>query len=181
MEIEINDGQEAPDQAHATESPTREESQWEERYKRLAADFANYKKRTEAEQATVARQAEDNLLLEMLSIYEDFARLNHHARDAAEEETLLAGIAAVEQKWQALLQKFNVEILAPEGEKFDHHLHDAVLHHQVADPEMHERVVQVIQPGYRRDGRVLRHAKVAVGLYVAAEEAQDNRGEDDES
>ncbi|NIR49247.1 nucleotide exchange factor GrpE [candidate division KSB1 bacterium] len=139
---------------------------WEEKYRRVAADFANYKRRTEAEWASVRRRTEERLLESLLPIFDDFLRLTSHK---AEDEQIAEGVEAVQKKWLRWLETQHVEVMHPKGEEFDHESHDAVLHEPVDDPELDGKVVHVIDYGYRRNGEILRHPKVAVGRYVGQE------------
>lgn len=139
----------------------------EERFKRLAADFANYKRRVEAERNELLELLEARLLSGILTIYDDFRRLSEHTAGA--DEQLTQGIKVVQSKWQSWLTSENVKIIAPVGEPFDPHLHDALMQQNVSDPEQEGKVLHVIESGYKRRDKVLRHAKVIVGHYQAEE------------
>ncbi|MFQ6115397.1 MAG: nucleotide exchange factor GrpE [bacterium] len=137
--------------------------EYEEKYKRLSADFANYKKRVERESAELEQRVKDNFLKSMLPIIDDFIRLNDHV---IQYEPLAKGVQAIQKKWQQWLESNHVQVINPEHEEFDHNLHHAVMHRPVDDPELDGKIVQVIEYGYRRRDKVLRHAKVAVARYM---------------
>jgi molecular chaperone GrpE len=138
----------------------------EERYQRLAADFENYKKRVRTEWAELEDKVEAKILDSVLPIYDDFIRLKNHT---TETEHLAHGVEAVQKKWQTWLESRGVKLMHPEGEEFDHNLHEAVLHQPVDDPELDGKIVNVLEHGYWRHDKVLRHAKVVVGRYMPHE------------
>ena len=137
--------------------------EWQEKYQRLAADFANYKRRVNAERADLESKLKEKLLKSLLTIYDDFARLNHH-KDKT--ESLDEGIRAVQKSWQEWLENNDIRVLHPQGEEFDHNFHDAVLTLPVEEVQLHNKIVEIIANGYTFQNKVLRHAKVAVGRYT---------------
>ncbi|NUO83858.1 nucleotide exchange factor GrpE [candidate division KSB1 bacterium] len=145
----------------------------EDRFKRLAADFANYKRRVEAERNEILDLLEARLLNGILTIYDDFCRLSQHTANV--DEQLAQGLKAVQTKWQAWLTNENVEMINPVGQAFDPNLHDALMQQQVPDAEKDGQVVHVVEYGYKRRERVLRHAKVIVGNFEAEESAQEEQ------
>ncbi|RMD94166.1 MAG: nucleotide exchange factor GrpE [Calditrichaeota bacterium] len=142
----------------------------EDKYKRLAADYANYKKRVETEWAQVRVQAEDRCLQDILTIYDEFLRMKNHKM---EPHQVIEAVEAIQKKWQQWLDRNLITIINPKGQNFDHHEHEAVLHQPVEDPELDGKVVQVIEYGYKRGRKILRHAKVAVGKFEAKESKQE--------
>jgi len=149
------------DSATQSESVALQECQ--DNFKRLAADFSNYKKRTEAERLELADYLKDRMLTNVLEIYDDFIRLSDHP---TVDNALAQGVQAVQRKWQQWLEAENVDTIAAPGDKFDPELHDAVLKQPVTMQELDGKIVHVVQSGYRRGERVLRHAKVVVGEYA---------------
>lgn len=157
-----NDDQITSEGENRTELEAKALEEYEEKYKRLAADFRNYKKRIEAERAGLREIFEEKMIKSILSIYDDFDRLYNHVH---QDENLVQGVQVLQKKWLRWLESNEVELMNPEGQKFDHRLHDAVLHQPVNDPQLDEKIVQVIENGYLRRNKVLRYAKVAVGRY----------------
>ncbi len=145
----------------------------EDRFKRLAADFANYKRRVEAERNEILDLLEARLLNGILAIYDDFCRLSQHTANV--DEQLAQGLKAVQAKWQAWLTNENVEMINPVGQAFDPNLHDALMQQPVPDAEKDGQVVHVVEYGYKRRDRVLRHAKVIVGNFDVEESAQEEQ------
>ncbi len=151
-----------PENQNAEDSQKEVKNEWEEKYQHLAADFANYKNRVSREQADLEDRLKEKWLRSILTIYDDFIRLNNQKCNS---ESVDEGIQAVQKKWQQWFEENQVKIMRPEGEKFDHELHDAVLNLPVSDLQLQGKIVQVIENGFLFKNKVLRHAKVAIGRY----------------
>ncbi len=186
IEIPISDGAPATSEEATAETPLVPEtpaetttnesvaqpqpdslSENEDKFKRLAADFANYKRRAEVERNELLDLLEARLLNGILAIYDDFCRLSQHSANVNEQ--LAQGLKAVQTKWQAWLANENVETINPAGQSFDPHFHDALMQMPVATVERDGQVINVIENGYKRRDKVLRHAKVIVGHFEAEE------------
>ncbi|MFQ5603959.1 MAG: nucleotide exchange factor GrpE [bacterium] len=141
------------------------QNEWAVKYQRLAADFANYKKRVESEWTHLENKIRQKILKDLLVIYDDFARLNQHREQTND---LKQGISAVNQRWLNWIRDQDIEILHPLHKEFDYELHDAVLFQPVTDPDLDGKVVKVIENGYKQRGQILKHAKVAIGRYSGA-------------
>jgi molecular chaperone GrpE len=170
MEHNREDQSVAPDQGQdeSTAQTTADDSgngefDWQEKYKRLAADFSNYRRRVSRERTQLANRLEDDLLKDLLSLYDDFSRIGLQRQEDA--GALLEGVQAVQRKWQQWLDEQHVAVNHPVGEPFDHDFHEAALQEPVNDPDMDSKVIRVIENGYLRNGRILRHAKVAVARF----------------
>jgi molecular chaperone GrpE len=130
----------------------------EERLLRLQAEFENYKKRAERENETLKRNAGADVLLKLLPIVDEFEIAVSHM-DKASHKEFRHGIELIFVKLVDMLRKEGVDEMKAMGETFDPYKHDAI--RQAAGAE--GKVVEVIQKGYSFRGKVLRHAKVAVG------------------
>jgi molecular chaperone GrpE len=148
----------------------KEAAEANDRYLRTYADFENYRKRMQRDQADFRKYANEQLALELLSVVDHLGLALKHAADAGESsEGLLQGVELVYKQFRDALEKFGVKPFQAEGEGFDPAKHDAVT--QVASAEAPENtVVQVFQDGYLYHEKVLRHAKVGVSKKPAAQE-----------
>lgn len=164
-----NELQLAAEQQGSCHSSGRTGVDWQEKYKRLAADFDNYKKRIAAEQSKLEKQLQEKLLKKVLSLYDDFVRLHNNADH---NDGLQQGVRAIYKKWQKWLLDHELEVMHPEGEEFDPVFHEAVLQQAVSDPKLHGKITEVIEVGYMRGDLMLRPAKVAVGHH---EKEKDER------
>lgn len=131
-------------------------SLWKDQCKRISADFENFKKRTEREQARWAEMAKESMLLELVSFVDTFELA------LAAQTGDKVGIEMIYQALMKLLAKHDVSVLA-ETVDFDPQFHEAVM--QVPS-ENHQsgQVVQILSKGFMLKDRVLRPAKVSVAI-----------------
>lgn len=129
---------------------------YEDRWKRSAAEFINYKRRTEQERAELARTANGTVIREFLSVLDDLDRTlaNVPAEQAASK--WVEGVQLVARKFRTLLERQGVTPIEAVGQPFDPALHEAV-----GGSGTH--VTEEYQRGYRFHGRTLRPTIVIVG------------------
>ena len=129
-------------------------------WQRAAADYSNYKRRTDDERETVARFANALLIGKLLSVLDDFDRaLDHVPPDT--DDSWVDGVRLVERKLRNVLESEGVTPIEAAGKPFDPNLHEAVVHEETADhPD--NQVIGELQRGYRLHDRVLRPALVRV-------------------
>ena len=129
-------------------------------WQRTAADFSNYKRRTEDERKAVGLMANAVLLGRLLSVIDDFDRALESVPEDV-HEGWLDGIRLVERKLQALLEAEGVTPIEAIGQPFDPNLHEAVVHEETAEhPD--NTVIGEVQRGYLLHERVLRPSLVRV-------------------
>ena len=154
----------------AEAGPTPAELQ--ERFLRLAADFANYKRRSENERAGIADWARRDFALALLPILDDFGLMVEY--EATHPERLAEGAKLIRQKTMDLLTRHGLEKIEALNQPYDYAAHEAVLSQPVQDQALDHAVLSVMQEGYRFQGKVLRPSKVIVGQYVEKEETATN-------
>ena len=126
--------------------------------KRTAAEFDNFKKRTERERAGVAEYAKAGIIKQILPILDNIDRAS--AADKASED-YLKGIELIIKQFEALAGNLGIEEVAKVGDTFDPNFHEAVMH--IEDPSLGENVIsQVLQKGYKLGDTVIRAAMVQV-------------------
>jgi len=144
-------------------------AEWQDRFQRLAADFANYKRRNEAERAEIADWARRDFTLALLPILDDFGLMVEY--ETQHPERLAEGAKLIRQKMTELLAKHGLEKIAALRQPYDYERHEAVLSQPVPEPALDHVVLSVMQEGYMFNGRVLRPSKVIVGHYGEKEES----------
>jgi molecular chaperone GrpE len=155
-----DDPADAPAAPSALDIVTRERDDYYDRLLRKTAEFDNYRKRVERERRTQAEQAVVDLLLELLTVVDDFDR----AVTVDPGETPAAyrrGVELIHAKVHDLLRKQGVTPIETVGTDFDPNLHQAVAHEPSADHREGE-VVSEMRRGYQIGDRLLRPAMVKV-------------------
>lgn len=140
----------------------QEQERLQDQYARVAADLANYRRRVAKDQAMWARTAQDQVLLELLNVLDNFDRALEQGVDQASDEVKawLSGFEIIHSSLLKTIDDFGITEMAAQ-DTFNPEYHEAIA--QVASDE-HEadQIVAVMQKGYLRDGVVLRHARVSV-------------------
>ena len=136
-------------------------AQLEDRYLRLVAEFDNYKKRTARQFEDVLKNSNENIIVSILGVIDDFERALTAGKESTDYKSLLAGTELIYQNLYNVLKKEGLVPLDAVGQVFDPSLHDAML--QMESDEYPEGVVmQEMIKGYRLNGKVIRHSKVIV-------------------
>ncbi|NTV29304.1 MAG: nucleotide exchange factor GrpE [Candidatus Omnitrophica bacterium] len=139
-----------------------------DRYIRLFAEFDNVRKRNERERQELIKYAHEEVIIELLGLYEDFERCVAAARqNQSEGAVLLKGVEMTLKRMQELFKKYDVRPIEALGKKFDHSLHEALMTAESADHD-EDTVIEVFQNGYMLGERVARTAKVKVSKRPAA-------------
>ena len=148
-------------EAEAALARTREQAEENLRnWQRAAADFSNYKRRTEEDRRAADQFANAILLTRLLAVLDDFDRaLDNVPEDA--HESWVEGVQLVERKLRGLLEAEGVTPIEAIGQPFDPNLHEAVVHQDTTEaPD--NTVIGEVQRGYLLHGRVLRPSLVQV-------------------
>ena len=129
---------------------------------RTAAEFSNYRRRQERDQAQQALWANANLLQTLLPVLDDLQRALKELPTTGKQAPWAEGVRLVERKMRTAFENAGVkEIAAEPGQPFDPNEHEAVIYEEsTAYPEGH--IVEAVRQGYRLGERVLRPAMVRV-------------------
>ena len=128
------------------------------KYVRLMAEFQNYKKRVSKEKDDLRSYANENLVLSLLEVLDNFERALKHDAD---DEGFVAGMQMIFKQMIDKLNKAGLEEIKALGADFDPNFHNAVL---TGDDPQYEsgKVTDVMQKGYTLNGKVIRAAMVKV-------------------
>lgn len=130
-------------------------------WQRTAADFANFRRRTELDREQSLGLANESLLAKLLAIVDDFDRAIAQMPADLRQLGWIEGIVAIDRKLRQLLESEGLTPIEAQGQPFDPHEHEAVVQEETSSvPE--GTVTNELQRGYRIRDRVLRPALVAV-------------------
>ena len=143
------------------EEARRADEEHRNNWHRSAADFANYKRRTDEERATLSQFANAILIGKLLSVLDDFDRALESVPAEQTHDPWVEGVQLVERKLRNVLESEGVTPIEAVGQPFDPNLHEAVVHEDTTDyPDNH--VSGELQRGYRLHDRVIRPSLVRV-------------------
>ena len=130
------------------------------KYMRLAADFQNFKRRTEKEKSDIYQYANEKIALDVIEVIDNFERALEHIEECVDKQ-FAEGVEKIYKQLQGVLEKNSIEEIKAEGETFDPNFHNAVMTKE--DPETESGVViSDMQKGYTLNGRVIRPSMVVV-------------------
>ena len=165
VETEIEDV-ETLEQALAEERKKTEDylANWQ----RAQADFANYKRRIEQERGEFGKFANANLILSFLPVLDDLERALNSAPPKV-KPNWVDGIRLIERNFRSLMEAQGLTQIKALGEPFDPNFHEAVRQ----DKGKEGIVIEEFQTGYTLQDRVLRPAKVVVGMGEALKKEEN--------
>lgn len=153
---------EEPAEAGEIEDLRRELESLNDRHLRLAAEFENYRRRSQTQLGESGIRAQAQLVGTLIDVLDDLDRVTSLDPEAATVEAVLEGVTMVERKMHRLLRDAGLEELDPEGEDFDPNLMEAMARAPAEAQEDDETVAQVLQKGFRFGGHLVRPARVSV-------------------
>ncbi len=145
----------APDLKEAAEKLVREEK---DKYLRLAAEYDNFRKRSQKEKDSLYTDIKVDTLRKFLPVYDNLERA---LKQATADEAYRKGVEMIMAQFKSTMDGLGVTEIAAEGEKFDPEKHNAVMH--VEDESFGENeIVEVFQRGFTLGDKVIRFAMVKV-------------------
>ena len=130
----------------------------DDRYKRVFAEFENYKKRTQKEREGLYNSVLGDIIVNMLPILDN---LQMAVNAECKDEGYKQGVELVEKQFKEFLSKNNVEEIPAIGEMFDPSVHEAVGSAQ-DETKQNGEIVQEYRKGYKLGSKILRHSMVIV-------------------
>lgn len=128
-----------------------------DKYLRMLAEYDNFRRRTQKEKEGIYADAYECALSAVLPVADNLER----AALCTDGESLADGVKMIIKQFSEALGKLGVEAYGERGEAFDPVMHNAVM--QVEDGELGENTVaEVLQKGYKKGDKILRHAVVKV-------------------
>ncbi|MGB1383963.1 MAG: nucleotide exchange factor GrpE [Flavobacteriales bacterium] len=153
---------EAVHEAGEAEAQAEEATDWQDKYLRLYAEFDNFRKRTMRERGDLIRNASMDVLEKLLPVLDDFDRASANPSDDA--NVTREGQALIHTKLRQLLEAQGLaKMEVKQGDAFDVDLHEAITNIPAPTPDLAGKVVDVVEPGYTLNDKIMRYAKVVVG------------------
>ncbi len=147
----------------ASQSATDQElSEQRDKYLRLAAEYDNFRKRSQRERSEAASRGQAELVKQLIDALDDLARFAHVDPTTVDAATVVQGADMVEKKLLKVLSSAGLQVVNPVDQTFDPAHHEAVATEPALSPEDDHVVSRVYQQGYLFNGQLLRPARVVV-------------------
>lgn len=131
-------------------------------YLRLNAEFDNYRKRTLKEKAELLKSGSERVLLDVVTVVDDFQRALENIGTAEDLDAVKEGVDLIYTKFLSFLSRHGVKEIATIGEVFDTDRHEALTTVPAPKDEDKDKIVDCVQKGYTLDDKVIRYPKVIV-------------------
>ncbi len=128
---------------------------------RKAAEFENYKRRTENDQLNLLKYSAESFIVKLLPVVDDFERSIDHMDSAKDVDSIKKGVMLIYNKLMKILSEQGVKKIQAIGNPFDVEYHEALLQRKSDEVEPHT-VLDEIEKGYMYKDKVIRHSKVIV-------------------
>lgn len=130
----------------------------QEKYMRLAAEYDNFRKRSQKEREALYADIKADTLLKFLPVYDNLERA---LKQETADEAYRKGVEMIMDQFKATMEKLGVTEIESEGQDFDPEKHNAVMH--VDDENVGEnKIVEVFQKGFKIGEKIIRFAMVKV-------------------
>ena len=136
-------------------------SEYLDGWQRSRAEFANYKKRIEREQAQTYQNAAGSVLKKFLEVADDLERALKNRPQDQEGAEWAQGIELIYRKILAIMESEGITVMNLDGQFFDPNFHEAISHEDV-EGYQEGQIIEVVKQGYLLGDRVLRPALVRV-------------------
>ncbi len=135
-----------------------------DKYIRLAAEFDNYRRRTAKERLELISTAGEDVIKGFLPVLDDCERALEVLRKSEASEAAIEGTELILNKIMTFLKGRGLSVIEALGKELDTDYHEAVAKFPVDDKEKKNRIIDVVQQGYKLNEKVIRFSKVVVGV-----------------
>jgi molecular chaperone GrpE len=135
---------------------------------RKAAEFENYKRRTESDALNFAKFAAENIITQLLPVLDDLSRSLKSGKEKLESDSFYKGVELIYAKFMKILEAQGVKAMETVGKEFNVDYHDALMQVPTPDVPPHT-IIEEVEKGYLLYDKVIRHAKVIVSSPVEEE------------
>ena len=133
-------------------------------YIRLMAEFDNFRRRTSQEKLELVSMASTDTIKGLLPVLDDCERALAVLKDSNDSDAAKEGTELIYHKLMGYLNSKGLAVIEAQGQIFDTDLHEAVAQFPVQEEDKKGKVFDVVQTGYTLNGKVIRFAKVVVGI-----------------
>ncbi|MCM8773130.1 MAG: nucleotide exchange factor GrpE [Candidatus Omnitrophica bacterium] len=152
------------------------DSLWD-KYLRVCAEFDNTRKRWEKEKKDIVKFANYSIIKELLTIIDESEQALKSIRESCPDNDISRGVEMVYNNLLTILNKQGLKVMNCVGNKFDPHYHEIVAQKEI-DNDDEYTILEEVQKGYFLEDKVLRTAKVIVGVKPKGKVSNDENKQD---
>ena len=156
--------QEVQEEVSELDKLKSEVAEQKDKYLRLYSEFDNFRRRTAKEKLELVKTANEELVLQLLPVIDDFERANNAFSEETTAQTFKEGTDLIFQKFVKTLEQKGVKKMEIKpGDEFNDEFHDAITRIPAPEDKLKGKIVDVIESGYSLGDKVVRFAKVVTG------------------
>ena len=141
----------------------KELDETKDKYLRLVAEFDNFRKRTAKERIELSQTAGKEVIQALLVVLDDMDRAEKQVETATDVAAVKEGVNLVFSKLKSTLQHKGLKMMDSMNQPFDADIHEAITEIPAPNEDMKGKVMDVVEPGYYLNDKLIRFAKVVVG------------------
>lgn len=130
---------------------------------RQAAEFDNFRRRTAKERVELTQTAGKDILQSLLVVLDDVDRASKQLENTEDVTLIKEGISLVFSKFRNIMLQKGLKVMEANHEEFNPDLHEAITEIPAPNEKLVGKVLDVVEPGYYLNDKLIRHAKVVVG------------------
>ena len=134
-----------------------------DKYLRLMAEFDNYKRRNAKEKEELRQNGGKDIIQSLLVVLDDMDRADKQLEKTTDVTVVKEGVSLVFNKLRAVMQQKGLKAMEAVNEEFNPDLHEAITEIPAPNEKMVGKVIDMVEPGYYLNDKLIRHAKVVVG------------------
>jgi molecular chaperone GrpE len=134
-----------------------------DKYLRQVAEFENFRRRNAKERVELIMTANRDVVQSLLEVLDDMERAEKQMETTADVNSLKEGVALVFNKLRTTLQQKGLKKTDAMNQPFDPDLHEAITEIPAPSEDMKGKIIDVVEPGYSLNEKLIRYAKVVVG------------------
>lgn len=135
-----------------------------DKYLRLYSEFDNFRRRTAKERLDLVKTANEELMVNLLSVADDFDRASKAMKEQEDVKAVKQGVELIHHKFFKVLEQKGLKPMGDlKGEPFDADIHEAITQIPAPEDKLKGKIVDVIENGYYLNDKVIRYAKVVIG------------------
>ncbi|MDY3293173.1 MAG: nucleotide exchange factor GrpE [Candidatus Egerieousia sp.] len=146
------------------EEVTKRCEELNDKYLRLAADFDNYRRKSAQARIDLISTASEEVIKGLLPVLDDCQRALEALKNSSDADSAKEGTELIFNKLMTFLKSKGLESIEAIGKELDTDFHEAVAQFPTQDESKKNRIIDVTQQGYTLNGKVIRYAKVVVGI-----------------
>jgi molecular chaperone GrpE len=152
-----------PENGEPVSKLEEELTEQKDKYLRLYSEFDNYKRRTSKERLDLLKTANQEMVVALLPVVDDFERARQAMQNAQDVASVKEGVDLIYNKLISILQQKGLKPMEAIGNTFNADIHEAITQVPVPDDSQKGKVIDEVEKGYYLHDKVVRFAKVIIG------------------